>query len=158
MQHQTAKYPWWTYLGIVAAMAFVAFWAGQAHAQTACPTAPADPIARDAVRLAWSAVTTWAQSGTIPTPPPVTYSVYELVGTTPTKRCETTALSAGQFALTVGDHTWYVTAKHSASNPANIESAMSPVATKNIPAPPLTPNAPVTFTVTGTITLTPITP
>ena len=133
----------------------------KAEAQT-CPAAPADPIARDAARLNWAATTTWTQGGTIPVPPSVIYSVYELVGTTSTKRCETTALSAGQTGLSVGAHTWFVTAKHAGSSPSLIESAMSNTASKTIAAPPLTPSPPLTFTVagevtiSGTLTLTPV--
>jgi hypothetical protein len=124
-------------------------------AQTACPTAPADPVARDALRLNWSAVTTWVNppGGNIPTPTQITYSVYRMVGTAATLVCTTTATSAGQFSLPVGDSCYAVTAKTPKSTPANVESARTATICKTIQPEPTTPEAPSGFTITGSIQL-----
>jgi hypothetical protein len=107
--------------------------AGPSFAQTCA--APATTVARDGANLAWNA-TTQNTDGT-PVKTPVTYTVYE--GTT--ARCTTTAVVAGLTALSVGAHTWTVTAKTSDG-----ESAKSNAATKTIlPAPP---NAPTNLQVT----------
>lgn len=130
-----------------------------ASAQTTCPAAPTSPVARDAVRFTLTPPTTWVQGG--PIVGPLTYTLYELVGTTWTVRCTTSSVTFGQTGLAVGDHTWAVTAKTPASFPANVESVRSNNAGRTIEPAPLTPNAPITFTVegaitiSGTITLTP---
>lgn len=124
------------------------------HAQT-CPAAPADPIARDALRLNWNAVTTWTvpPGGNIPTPTQVTYTVYKMVGTTATLQCTTTALSAGVLGLPVGDACFAITAKTALSNPPNTESGRTATVCRTIPPPLTTPAVPGGFTVTGTIEL-----
>lgn len=135
---------------LLLALALLAPWAAQA--QTTCAAAPADPIARDAVRLAWQAPATWIEGGAIVGP--LTYTVHELVGTTWVARCTTASLSAGLAGLSVGAHTWAVTARTPASFPPNVDGLRSNSASKTIDPPPLTPGAPVTFTVTGAVTIT----
>jgi hypothetical protein len=141
----------WILGGLVAAVVAIGM-SHDAHAQTVCPAAPADPIPRDAVRLTLVPSTTWVEGGAIVGP--LTYTLYELVGTTWTQRCTTSAVAFGQTGLAVGAHTWAVTAKTQASQPPNIESVRSPQASKTIPPAPLTPNAPITFTVEGTVVIT----
>src|SRR5262245_46814691 len=99
-----------------------------ANAQTSCPAAPPSPIARDALKLAWTAPTTDTDGK--PLVGTVTYSLYELVGTTWTQRCSTTSVTAGQLGLSVGSHTYAVTAKV----PTLLESALSNTAVKAIPS------------------------
>lgn len=115
----------------------------------ACPPAPADPVARDQVRLNWPAVSTWAQGGNIPTPTQITYSVYEIVAGANVKRCTTTSLAAGQLALSTGAHSWVVTAITPLSTPPNVESGPSPIGTKTIAPPNQTPAPPASLSVVG---------
>ena len=130
---------------ILLALALFATPVAPLYAQT-CPAAPADPVPRDSLRARWVAPTTdtdgKAITGTL------TYTLYELVGATWTLRCVTTAVSAGQIGLAVGDHTYAVTAK----TPTLVESARSNSATKTIP--PAASTAPTSFTLEGTIVIT----
>lgn len=113
--------------------------AGQSFAQN-CPVAPADPVPRDAVRLNWVRPTANTDGTAIPAATVITYSLYERSGTTDTVRCTTANVSAGQSGLTVGAHTWVVSAKVGTGP----ESAKSNTASKTIQAP--TPNPPANLT------------
>lgn len=123
----------------------VALVALPAFAQT-CPTAPALPIARDAVKLSWVAPT---MAGASPLVGTLTYTVYEQTSATAwTARCTTAATSAGQAGLAVGTHTWAITAK----TPTQGESLRSAAASKDIAAP--TVDAPTSLKVEGEIVIT----
>lgn len=137
---------WLLFAALAVIVVLALKWTAPAAAQTACPAAPADPIARDALRLRWTAPT--ADTDGKPLVGTITYSVYELVGTAWTLRCTTTAVSAGQLGLAVGDHTYAVTAKV----PTLLESARSNSATKAIPSAGTNP--PTSFTIEGTIVVT----
>lgn len=104
------------------------------RAQVTCPAAIPDPVPRDAVRLSWAATTQNTDSS--PVKIPVTYTVYEVAGTTTTAKCATsTAVAVSLTGLSVGTHSWGVTAKS-----VDGESALSMVASKTIaPAPPKPP-------------------
>jgi hypothetical protein len=128
----------------------VALFASPAFGQTCGPSVP-DPVPRDALRLNWTAPTTWAEGGNIPTPSQLTYTVYRMVGTTPTLLCTTVALSAGLTGLPVGQQCYALTAKTPLSVPANTESVRTATVCKTIAPPPLTPNPPGSFTITGEI-------
>jgi hypothetical protein len=127
----------------ILALVLVLLVSSQVHAQT-CPAAPADPIGRTDVKLTWTA-TTQNTDGTA-VAQPVTYKVYEIVGTGPTLRCTTvaSATSAGQLGLSVGLHSWNVSAVA-----AGQESALSNAASKTIA--PGTPNPPGGLTATGNL-------
>lgn len=104
-----------------------------AYAQT-CAAPPADPVPRDAARLTWTAPTQNTDGTAVKTP--ITFTVYE--GTV--AKCTTTQTSAGLTGLSVGLHTYTVTAKTSDG-----ESAKSNAASKTIPPAP--PNPPTNLTV-----------
>lgn len=85
--------------------------------------------ARDATNLSWGA-TTQNTDGT-PVKVPVTYTLYEGAAL----KCTTTGTTAGLTGLSVGSHSWMVTAKTSDG-----ESAPSNAASKTVaPAPPKPP-------------------
>jgi hypothetical protein len=111
-----------------------------------CPVAPSDPIPRDAARLTWVRPATYTDGSAIPTSTVFTYTLYERSGTLDTARCTTNGELAGQTALTVGTHTWLVTARVGAGP----ESVKSNPASKTVDPLPQVPNPPTNLTVTST--------
>lgn len=107
-----------------------------------CPVGPPDPVADNAVRLNWSAVTT-NTNGT-PIVGTVTYTVYKRVGTTDTVVCTTTATNAGQSNLAVGTHSYVVSARVGTGP----ESAKAGPVSKAVAAP--IPNEPPNLTIAST--------
>lgn len=112
----------------------LAFCALPLHAQTTCGSPPADPVARNAARLSYSAPTQNTDGSAITKA--ITYTVYE--GSTAV--CTSTGTAIGLTGLSVGVHSWTVTAKTSDG-----ESAKSAPASKTIQAAP--PNPPTNLQV-----------
>lgn len=102
-----------------------------ALAQPTCPAAIPDPVPRDAVRLSWTAPTQNTDGTAVKTP--IDFTIYE--GTV-AKCIIRTTTAASLTGLSVGAHSWAVTAKTTDG-----ESAKSNVASKTIaPAPPNPPS------------------
>jgi hypothetical protein len=99
-----------------------------------CPTAIPDPVPRDAVRLSWTAPTQNTDGSSITKA--ITYTVYE--GTV--AKCTTAATAGSLTGLSVGAHSWALTAKTSDG-----ESAKTATVSKTIPAAP--PNPPTNLLV-----------
>lgn len=123
---------------LLAALAVLASFA--AEAQPACPAAPSVPVPRDQARLTWTAPTQYTDNTPIVAGTVLTFTVYR----DGTANCTTTGSVAGQLALTVGTHSWTVTARVGTGP----ESPQSASASKTIPAP--TPGAPTGITVAST--------
>lgn len=103
------------------------------HAQT-CPAAIPDPVPSNAVRLSWTAPTQNTDGSAITKA--ITYTVYEGA----TAKCTTAATAGSLTGLSVGLHTWAVSAKTSDG-----ESAKSTTASKTVPPSP--PNPPTSLLV-----------
>jgi hypothetical protein len=116
-----------------------------AQAQTACPAAPVDPVARDAARLSWQRPAIYTDNTAIPAAVVLTYTLYRRVGRVDTAVCTTAALSAGQVGLAVGTHTFVVSAREG----AGAEGPRSNAASKTVAAPP-SPGAPLNLTIAAT--------
>jgi hypothetical protein len=131
-------------------------WAASSHAQTTCPAVgPSPPLATNDVRLNWTAPTLFTDGNAIPSSSPITYTVYRSSGASGpwSAICTTTAVATTLGTQPAGTQSYRVTAKTPASTPANVESAPSNVATKDIAQLPNPPTGLTIVTVTVTVTV-----
>jgi hypothetical protein len=119
-------------------VALLLVFASSAQAQT-CAAAITAPIPTTSASLGWTAPTQFTDNTPIGAAV-ITFKVYERVGAADTLRCSTTGLGAGFTSLSIGTHSWVVTA-----SVAGVESVKTAPASKDIVAP--TPGLPGNLTV-----------